>query len=206
MPLSTPLSAHDRRRAFADTITFESFVGAAANFTAELRENYAATRLSEHDLRLLHQIGEPIDVLAIVEDARPDAVATLSILARIEQETGKVRLHILLPDESARGVVGAHPHERGGPAPTYVFTDRAGTELGIIAPPTAPVRERVRTYLDAFFAARSSRDHAALAARPNAEGKAELLAGALQLRRELLDIERSSFVVAIGELAVRSDS
>lgn len=189
----TSISA-DHHQPFADTISFPAFVAGAQGFAAELREQYAATQLDDQDLRLLQQIGDPIDVLAILEDARPDAVATLAILARIEESTGKVRLHILLRDNAPAGQI-----------PTYIFTDGVGKELGILAPGTAPVRERTRTHLDAFFAARARHDPGAVATGLpglTAELKAQRRAEAVELRRTLLDLERSSFVLAIGELAL----
>jgi hypothetical protein len=204
MPSSAPISAARRQQAFADAITFESFVSTAQNFTAEFHENYASTRLDDNDLRLLRQIAEPIDVIAIVEDWCPDVVANLPILARIASDTGKIRLHVLVRDDASRDVADAYPYEGRSHIPTYVFSDREGAELGVIVERTTPIRERVQVYLNAFFAAHSELDQATFPAGLTDELKAELLDGALRLRRDLRDLERSSFVLAIGEFAARS--
>jgi hypothetical protein len=204
MPLSAPISDARRQQAFADAITFENFVRTSRNFTAEFAENYAATKLDAADLQVLQLIQEPIDVIAIVEDWCPDVVANLPILARIADDTGKIRLHVLLRNDASRDVADAYPYEGRSHIPTYVFSDRSGAELGVIVERTKPVRARVQVYLDAFFAQHSELDQTSFPLGLTDDLRAELRTGALQLRRDLRDLERSSFVLAIAEFAARS--
>jgi hypothetical protein len=204
MPVSAPISDARRRQAFADANTFDTFVRTSQNFTAQFAENYASTELDAADHAILLLIAEPIDVIAIVEDWCPDVVANLPILARIADDTGKIRLHVLVRDDASRDVADAYPYEGRSHIPTYVFSDRAGAELGVIVERTTPIRERVQVYLDGFFAAHTELDQATFPVGITDEVKAELLEGALRLRRDLRDLERSSFVLAIGEFAARS--
>lgn len=201
MSLPTASSPASRRGlASNDTLTFDALLKASEIFASELRASYEATRLEPGEIRLLTRIKEPIDVLAIIEDSHPDALSGLPILARIEEANDKIRLRILRRDDDrALGGLQASRdswHQR----PTYVFSDRSGAELGIISPPTDATRARAQIYLDAFFAARSRANKTAtpeLAAKDDPR----LLEGALDLRRGLADLERSSIVLAIGEIA-----
>jgi hypothetical protein len=204
MPQSAPISDARRRQAFADAISFDTFVKTSKNFTAEFADNYASTQLDDADLDVLRLIDEPIDVIAIVEDWCPDVVANLPIVARIADDTAKIRLHVLVRDDASRDVADAYPYEGRSHIPTYVFSDRSGAELGVIVERTTPIRERVQVYLEAFFSKHAELDQATFPVGLTDELKAELLEGALRLRRDLRDLERSSFVLAIAEFAARS--
>jgi hypothetical protein len=194
-----PISSSRRAQAFAQSVTFDEFVAASTNFTTTFRENYAAADLDDSDRAVLNRIAEPIDVLAIVEDWCPDVAANLPVLARIADETGKVRLHVLVRGDATRDVADAYPYEGRSHIPTYVFSLGTDTELGVIVERTPLIRARVDEYLVSFFGAHPELDRATFPAGLTAELKAELVA--LRLQRGLLDLERASLVEALGVLA-----
>lgn len=193
------ISPGRRARAFSQSITFDQFVATSRTFTATFKENYAAVELDDRDRAVLDRIDEPIDVLAIVEDWCPDVAANLPILARIADETGKIRLRVLIRDDTTGDVADAYPFEGRSHIPTYVFSSGDGTELGVIVERTPLIRERVEEYLGSFFAAHPELDRATFPVGLTEAVKAELVD--LRLRRELLDLERASFVEALGVLA-----
>jgi thiol-disulfide isomerase/thioredoxin len=194
-----PISSNRRAQAFTQSVTFDQFVAASTNFTATFRENYAAAELDDRDRAVLDRISEPIDVLAIVEDWCPDVAANLPVLARIADETGKIRLHVLVRDETTKDVADAYPYEGRSHIPTYVFSIDDDTELGVIVERTPAIRARVEEYLASFFAAHPELNRATFPAGITDDLKAELVA--LRLQRGLLDLERASFVDALGVLA-----
>ncbi|WP_432825526.1 thioredoxin family protein [Dactylosporangium sp. CA-092794] len=192
------ISPGRRARAFTQAITFDQFVARSSTFTATFRENYAATELDDRDRVVLDRIDEPIDVLAIVEDWCPDVAANLPILARIADETGKIRLHVLVRDDTTRDVADAYPFEGRSHIPTYVFSTGEEKELGVIVERTPVIRERCEEYLTSFFEAHPELDRATFPVGMTDEVKAELVE--LRLRRDLLELERSSLVEALGVL------
>jgi thiol-disulfide isomerase/thioredoxin len=195
-------SLQRRRQAIAASITFAHFVETSSRFTSDFQANYAAVQFDDHDRAALNRIPDPIDVLAIVEDWCPDVVANLPILARIADDTGKIRLHVVIRDDTSRDLADAYPWEGRSHIPTYVFSDHSGRELGVIVERTPPIRARVQSFLDAFFAAHAEIDPTAFPSGLTEQLKAELVEDSLQLRRDLRDLERSSLVEAIGTLAV----
>lgn len=200
MDIVVPISAARRQQAFHQSIRFDQFVASAQNFTDEFRANFLATALDNQDHAALSHIEDYVDVLAIVEDWCPDVVANLPILARIAEDTGKIRLHVLVRDDRTRDVADAYPFEGRSHIPTYVISDPAGVELGVIVERTAPIQEHVEAFLAAFFTAHPDLDRATFPASISDEVKAELLEASLRLRRELRDLERSSFIAAITAL------
>ncbi|WP_281174233.1 thioredoxin family protein [Hamadaea tsunoensis] len=188
--------------ALAQSITFDEFVATSRNFTAEFRENYAGTRLDDRDRAVLERIAEPIEVLAIVEDWCPDVAANLPILARIADDSGKIRLRVLVRDDASRDVADAYPYEGRSHVPTYVFSSGAGDELGVVVERTPVIRERVEEYLVSFFDAHPQLDRSTFPAGLTDELKAELVA--LRLQHALRGPERASFVEVIGELAAHA--
>jgi thiol-disulfide isomerase/thioredoxin len=201
MDIAVPISVARRQQAFHQSISFDQFVASAQNFTDEFRANYLATALDDHDRAALSQIEDHVEVLAIVEDWCPDVVANLPILARIAQDTGKIRLHVLVRDDRTRDVADAYPFEGRSHIPTYVFIDPAGVELGVIVERTAPIQEHVEALLASFFTAHADVDRATFPAGISDDVKAELLEASLRLRRELRDLERTSFIDAITAIA-----
>jgi hypothetical protein len=196
-----PISIERRRRAIAEAITFDQFVDGTVNFTDDFRANYAAVELTATDRRLLEQIAEPVDVLAIVEDWCPDVVANLPIFARIAEETGAIRLHVVVRGEATRDVADSYPYEGRSHIPTYVFSVGDGEDLGVIVERTAPIRELVEQFLEAFFAAHPGIDRTSFPGSLSDEQRTELVQGSTQLRRDVRDLERSSFVSEIVEIA-----
>jgi thiol-disulfide isomerase/thioredoxin len=199
-----PISPQRRREAIAAATTFTRFVDSSSNFTSEFRANYTAVRFGEHDRRALDAIGAPVDVLAIVEDWCPDVVANLPILARISDDTEKLRLHVLIRDDTNRDIADTYPWEGRSHIPTYVFSDSSGEELGVIIERTAPIREHVQSFLNDFLAAHTEVDATTFPIGLTENLRSELIENSLQLRRDLRDLERSSLVEAIRVLAART--
>jgi thiol-disulfide isomerase/thioredoxin len=190
-----------RREAIATSVTFAQFVDSSSHFSSEFRANYAAVTLDRRDRDALDVLGAPLDVLAIVEDWCPDVVATLPILARIADDTGKLRLHVLIRDDASRDVADAYPWEGRSHIPTYVFADDSGDELGVIIERTLPIQEHVESFLKEFLGAHGEIDPTTFPAKLTDDVRAELVESSLQLRRDLRDLERSSLVAAIRQLA-----
>ena len=201
-----PLSADRLTHAYAQSITFDDFVETSQHFTAEFRETYAGTQLDDRDHAVLRGIRERIEVLAIVEDWCPDVVANLPILARVADETDKIRLHVLIRSEATRKVADAYPFEGRSHIPTYVFHDHQGVELGVIVERTDPIRERVNSFLESFFQTHPELNRETFPAGLTQELKSEITQASLRLRRGLRDLERSSFVDAIAALVPAQDS
>ena len=201
-----PISPERRRQAYANSITFATFVDTAAQFAAELDANYKATKITLQERRALKRINDPIEVLAIVEDRRPDVLASLPILARIADETGRICLHVLVPDESTGDVADAYTTDGRSRIPTYVFSDSSGRELGVIVERIPQVRERVTEFLDAFVAGHPELDRETFPAGLTPDLQAELTQSSIQLRRAMRDLERSSFIAAITEFASLSSA
>jgi hypothetical protein len=195
------ISAERRRQAFDQSISFAQFVERAQNFRAEFGDNYARTELDSLDHAVLARIEGTIDVLAIVEDWCPDVVANLPILARAADESDRLRLHVLIRDDVTRDVADAYPFEGRSHIPTYVFSDRDGAELGVIVERTAPIRERVNSFLETFFDAHPELNPDTFPAGLTENVRAELTAASLDLRRGLRDLERRSIFDAIEALA-----
>jgi hypothetical protein len=204
MSLAMSISDDRRRQAFAQSITFTQFVETSTNYTHHFRDNYDATVLDGADRTILDGIEVPIDVLAIVEDWCPDVVANLPILARIADDTGKIRLHVLIRDNASRDIADAYPYEGRSHIPTYVFSDESGLELGVIVERTPVIREKVDVFIEEFCAAHPALDPATFPVDITDGQKAELIGESLQLRRDLRALERSSFVEALGALATHS--
>ncbi len=121
-----------RERAFKEALTFGEFI-AAMEVNRELFEaNYVAYDLSETDKAFFASLEAPVEVLVLAHDWCGDVVANLPLFGKIERETGKLRLHILLRDPDNTDIAAAYPHPDGrNHIPTYVFFSQRGKELGV---------------------------------------------------------------------------
>jgi thiol-disulfide isomerase/thioredoxin len=196
-----PISTARRQQALTQTVTFEQFLATVRNFESEFRANYAAAELDDRDRALLARIGEPVEVLAIVEDWCTDVVANLPILARIADDTDKLILHVLVRDDTTRDVADAYPFQGRSHIPTYVIFDRDGNELGVLIERTDEIRERVDAFLETFFAAHAELNRANFPAGLGSDLKTELIESSLRLRRGLRQLERHSLIDAITTIA-----
>lgn len=195
------ISVDRRRQAFDQSVTFQRFLDQAGHFVSDYHDSYAHAVLDQDDRAAIAGIAGPIDVLAIVEDWCPDVVANLPIVARLAEATDQLRLHVLIRDDATRDVADAYPYEGRSHIPTYVFSDAAGVELGVIVERTAPIQERVDVFLAQFFSAHPELDRSTFPSGIADAVKAELTESALQLRRDLRELERKSLIAAIGALA-----
>jgi thiol-disulfide isomerase/thioredoxin len=195
-------SAARRRRAIDESISFTRFVARSTNFTTEFRATYNATELSRADRRVLADIAEPLDVIAIVEDWCPDVVASLPVLARVADEMAAISLHVVVRDDSTRDLADAYPYEGRSHIPTYVVSDASGAEIGVIHERTEPIRERVAEFVDFFLAAHPHVDAAQFPTGLTSADRAELRTASLRFRRQLRELERSSLVTTLRDFAV----
>lgn len=126
------LSAERLQKAFADSLAFEQFVNQAQVNQELLKENFEAFELSGEERALIDAISEPVDVLVLAHDWCGDVVSNLPLFAKIERETGKLKLRILNRDPDNQDLAEAYPHQDGkSHIPTYVFFDRSGKQLGV---------------------------------------------------------------------------
>ncbi|MDF2661123.1 MAG: hypothetical protein K0Q94_3914 [Paenibacillus sp.] len=126
------ITSQRRERAFREAVSYRQFVESAQVNADRLNANYEAYRLTGEEQASLAEIPEPIDVLVLAHDWCGDVVANLPLFARIEQETGKLKLRILPRDPDNRDIAESYaPADGRSRIPTYIFFDQAGRELGV---------------------------------------------------------------------------
>jgi len=128
----TAISAERLQKAFAESVTFEQFVDRAQVNQEALRTNFEGYELNEEDRTYFSSLTAPVDVLVLAHDWCGDVVSNLPLFAKIEQETGKLKLHILNRDPDNQDIADLYPHPDGrSRIPTYVFFNSGGEELGV---------------------------------------------------------------------------
>ncbi|MEW9698361.1 thioredoxin family protein [Paenibacillus sp. SI8] len=126
------ISQERRERAFQEALSYPQFVDHAEVNVDRLRANYENYHLNEQELAYFKGIAEPIDVLVLAHDWCGDVVANLPLFGKIEQQTGKLKLHILPRDPDNQDIAAAYQHSDGrNHIPTYVFFNKEGNELGV---------------------------------------------------------------------------
>lgn len=125
------ISDERRLRAYQEGLSFRQFVDNAQVNQDLLRRNYEAYELTEQELAYFQSLAEPVDVLAIAHDWCGDVASNLPLVARIEQLTGKLKLHILIREPDNLDIAEAYPAQDGKlRLPTYIFFNSDGQELG----------------------------------------------------------------------------
>lgn len=126
------LTAERRERAFQEAYNFDGFVDSMQVNRETFLANYAAYELSEADKAIFAGLDEVVDVLVLAHDWCGDVVANVPLFGKIEKETGKLRLHILLRDPENVDIANQYLHSDGhNHIPTYIFFNPAGEELGV---------------------------------------------------------------------------
>ncbi|OPH59637.1 hypothetical protein BC351_19335 [Paenibacillus ferrarius] len=148
----TGISKERRERAFGEALTYEQFIATAQVNVDRLQDNYDHYALSEQELAYFAGLAEPVHVLVLAHDWCGDVVANLPLFAKIEQVTGKLKLHILLRDPDNQDIAAAYLQEDGkNHIPTYVFFDEAGEELGVFIERPDVITARIRDWKDEFW-------------------------------------------------------
>lgn len=125
------ISEQRLQQAFEQSMTFQQFVAAAEVNQEKLNANFASYELSEQEASYFSALPEVVDVLVLAHDWCSDVVSNLPLLAKIEQVTGKLKLHILNRDPDNVDIGEAYPHSDGkSRIPTYLFFNGARAYLG----------------------------------------------------------------------------
>ncbi|KRE36532.1 hypothetical protein ASG85_10265 [Paenibacillus sp. Soil724D2] len=126
------ISQERRERAFQEALTYQQFINSAKVNVDRLQLNFEQYTLSEQELAYFEGLSGQVNVLVLAHDWCGDVVANLPLFGKIEHETGKLKLHILLRDPDNQDIAAAYLHEDGrNHIPTYVFFNGAGEELGL---------------------------------------------------------------------------
>lgn len=146
------LSTTRRERAFKEALTFQEFVDSMQVNQETFLANYAAYQLSEAEKAFFASLPEPVEVLILAHDWCGDVVANTPLFGKIEAETGKLRLHILLRDPDNVDIAEAYPHPDGrNHIPTYIFFNQAGEELGVFIERPAEITTQLKGWVSTFY-------------------------------------------------------
>ena len=128
----TGLSQERRERAYREAVDYRTFIEEAQVNKQTLAYNYEAYKLEPQEIEFLTRLDEPVDVLALAHDWCGDVVANLPLLAKLEAETGKLKLRILPRDPDNTDIAALYLHADGkSHIPAYIFFNQAGEELGV---------------------------------------------------------------------------
>lgn len=81
-------------------MTYEQFVAGMTKNRERLQQSEQMTQIDPADLAFFRALPEPLDVLVLAEDWCGDVIANLPVLAKLAQESGKLRLHVFLRDQN----------------------------------------------------------------------------------------------------------
>jgi hypothetical protein len=81
-------------------MSYEQFVAAMTKNQDRLQQSEQATTIDQADLEFFRGLPEPLDVLVLAEDWCGDVIANLPVLAKLAQESGKLRPRIFLRDQN----------------------------------------------------------------------------------------------------------
>ncbi|CAN7395094.1 thioredoxin family protein [Paenibacillus sp. LjRoot153] len=146
------ISRERRVKAFQEALTYEQFVSSAKVNVERLHENFERYVLTDQELAYFEGLTEHIDVLVLAHDWCGDVIANLPLFGKIEQETGKLKLHILLRDPDNQDIAAAYLQADGrNHIPTYVFFNGAGEELGFFSERPYQITYLNRDWIDEFW-------------------------------------------------------
>jgi Thioredoxin len=199
-----PLTSERRAKAFAEALTFQGFVDSMQVNRELFEANYAAYQLSEEAKTFFAELPETVDVLVLAHDWCGDVVANTPLFGKIEAETGKLRLHILLRDPDNVDIANEYLHPDGrNHIPTYVFYNQAGEELGVLIERTGDITAKMSGWRTGYFDANpqyeAERNFGIGELSP--EAKKGLLAHIKAERAKVLPQEQVSLLAAIKPIA-----
>lgn len=121
------ISQERRERAFQESLTYQQFIDSAKVNVERFQVNFEQYTLTKQELTYLKSLPEQLNVLVLAHDWCGDVVANLPLFGKIERETGKLKLHILLRDPDNQDIAAAYLHKDGrNHIPTYVFLMEQG--------------------------------------------------------------------------------
>ena len=134
-------------------LTYEQFVAGMTKHRERLLQNEQATVIDPADLDFFRHLPETLDVLVLAEDAPGDIAAGLSVLAKLANESGKLRLHLFRRDQDDDLMSQYLFQGQFRAIPVFVFFDQHMRELGhfIERPPAfnaLQARERRRLFTE----------------------------------------------------------
>jgi hypothetical protein len=200
------LSPDRKDKAFRSAQTWAQFVDSMAVNRPEIEANYKAYTLTASDLAFLQGLPGVTDVLVLAHDWCGDVVANLPLFAKIEAETGKLRLHIVPKNPDNVDVGALYPHPDGDVhIPIYIFFDDKGREKGHLIERTAALDEKMGQWVAGFWAAHpdfqgKGKEFSEL----TSEVKKALIDHLHAERRRVRDLEKSSILEAVGKILLVS--
>ena len=196
------LSSDRKDQAFRSAQTWSQFVASMAVNRPEIQANYEAYTLTPSDRAFLSGLPGVTDVLVLAHDWCGDVVANLPLFAKIEAETGKLRLHIVPKNPDNVDIGALYPHPDGDVhIPIYVFFDDKGREKGHLIERTAALNEKVGQWFAGFWQAHPDfpgrgEEFSELAP----EVKKALIDHLNSERRKVRELEKSSILEAVGKI------
>ena len=194
---------HDlKERAFRSAQTWPQFVESMTVNRSAIEANFAAYELTTSDKSFLKGLPGVSEVLVLAHDWCGDVVANLPLFAKIETETGKLRLHIVPKDPDNVDIGKLYPHADGEVhIPIYVFFDAQGREKGHLIERTPALNSKVGQWFAEFWESHPEADgkgkeFSALAP----EVKQALIDHLNSERRKVRDLEKSSILQALGKI------
>ena len=149
------LSKERRDRAWNEALTWDQFLTTMKVNRDAIEANYAGYELTAGDKAFLAGLPGTTDVLALAHDWCGDVVANLPLFAKIEAETGKLRLRIIPKDPDNVDIARLYPHPDGDiHIPIYVFYDAHGKEKGHFIERTVEMTDQIGLWILQFW-----RDH-----------------------------------------------
>ncbi|MEC0266378.1 thioredoxin family protein [Paenibacillus anseongense] len=146
------ISQDRRERAFHEALTYQQFIDSAKVNVERFQVNFEQYTLSKQELTYFKSLPDQINVLVLAHDWCGDVVANLPLFAKIERETGKLKLHILLRDSDNQDIAAAYLHKDGrNHIPTYVFFNGAGEELGLFIERPDQITDLISTWKEEFW-------------------------------------------------------
>ena len=146
------LQSERRHRAFRDALTWDQFLATMKVNRNAIEFNYQNYQLNSSDKAFLNGLPGITDVLVLAHDWCGDVVGNLPLFAKIEAETGKLRLHILPKDPDNVDIGKLYPHADGDVhIPIYVFFDAQGREKGHLIERTQAITDQIGLWILQFW-------------------------------------------------------
>lgn len=111
-------------------MTYEQFVAAMTKNRERLQQSEQITQIDPADLAFFRSLPAPLDVLVLAEDWCGDVIANLPVLAKLAQESGKLRLHVFLRDQNDDLMSQYLKEGQFRSIPVFVIFDHDLRELG----------------------------------------------------------------------------
>ena len=191
-----------RDRAFAEGVGYPRFIETMTVNRPTIEENYRGYVLSPDDRSVLSRLPGVTDVLVLAHDWCGDVVANLPLFAKIEAETGKLRLHIIPKDPDNTDIGSLYPHADGDVhIPIYIFFDEHGAEKGHLIERTPALDAKLGGWVSGFWDA-----HPEFAGRGQPfsslapEVKAALLGHLTSERQKVRDLEKTSILDTLASI------